>query len=85
MQMTIYNSAKCRLETVRFEIKEENTTWFDDSPEPDSIYTITDFEGGLLIKQGLYDTPIWIDGVSRDDIGNDQYQVEKLLNERVGY
>jgi len=31
MEMTIYNSAKHRLETVDIEITEKNSTWFDDS------------------------------------------------------
>ncbi len=48
-QMTIYNTAKYRLETVDIEITDKNSTWFDDRTDTDSIYRITDFKGGLLI------------------------------------
>lgn len=30
MSITIFNTAKSRLETVDFELSRENTTWFDD-------------------------------------------------------
>jgi hypothetical protein len=77
--MTIYNKAKHRLETVDIEITEKNSTWFDDSTDTGSIYRITDFEGGLLIKQGKYDYPIWIDDVSRADIDHDHRKAQELL------
>lgn len=35
--MTIYNIAKQRLETIDIEITKENTTWFDDSVDTDSV------------------------------------------------
>jgi len=79
MQMTIYNTAKHRLETVDIEITEKNSSWFDDSTDTDSIYRITDFEGGLLVKQDNYDYPIWIDDVSRADIGHDHRRAKALL------
>jgi len=47
-QMTIYNTAKHRLETVDIEITDKNSTWFDDRTDTCSIYGITDFQGGLL-------------------------------------
>jgi len=79
MEMTIYNSAKQRLETIKAEITEENSTWFDVFTDNDSIYRITDFEGGLLIKQGRYDYPVWIYDVSRDDINHDRKKAQELL------
>lgn len=78
MQICIYNTNKSRLETVDIEITEKNTTWFDDQTDSDSIYQITDFQGGLLIKKG-YDYPILIDGVSRADIDHDHYKAQRLL------
>ena len=83
MQMTIYNANKCRLETVNAEMTESNTTWFEDTIEPDAVHVITDFDGGLLIKQDWYDYPIWIDGVSRDDVSHDRTRAKALLDEEV--
>jgi len=54
MQMTIYNIAKQRLETIDIEITKENTTWFDDIVDLHSVLSITDFQDGLLIKQCDY-------------------------------
>lgn len=79
MQMTIYNTAKHRLETVDIKITERNSTWFDDISDTDSIYRITDFKGGLLVKQDNYAYPIWIDDVTRADIGHDHRRAKALL------
>jgi hypothetical protein len=79
MQMTIYNTNKQRLETVEVEITDENTTWFDDNLEADSIYRITDFQDGLLIKENNYTYPILIDGVTRTDIGDNWQKAKQLL------
>ena len=68
-ELTIYNTLKGRLETVRFEFTPENTTWFDDS-ETSGIYRIADGFGGLLIQESGYTYPILIGDVSRADIGN---------------
>ena len=43
MQITIYNFSKQRLETIDFQISEENTTWFDDDSYDHDIHMITDF------------------------------------------
>lgn len=85
MQMTIYNSAKGRLETINAEITEKNTTWFDNNNDLDSMCSITDHEGGLLIKQGGYNYPVWIYDVSRVDIGHDSHKAQELLDEHVMY
>lgn len=79
MQMTIYNTAKQRVETIDIEITEENSTWFDDCVDSDSIMRITDFEEGLLIEQCNYDYPIWLYDISRDDIGHDRQSAQELL------
>lgn len=79
MEMTIYNSAKHRLETVDIEITEKNSTWFDDSTNADSVFRITDFEDGLLIKQCGYGYPVWIYDVSRADIGHNRRKAQELL------
>ena len=79
MQMTIYNTAKHRLETVNIEITEKNSTWFDDNIDTDSISIITDFEDGLLIKQCNYNYPMWFYDVSRADIGHSRQEAQNLL------
>ena len=55
-EITIYNTLKGRLETVRFEFTPENTTWFDDS-ETFDIYRIADGFDGLLIQETGYTYP----------------------------
>ena len=79
MQMTIYNTAKQRLETIDIEITEENSTWFDDSVDPDSVLRITDFEYGLLIQQCNHNYPIWFYDISRTDIGHNRQKAQELL------
>lgn len=79
-EITIYNTLKGRLETVRFDFTSENTTWFDDS-ETFDVYRIADGFGGLLIQETGYTYPILIGGLSRDDIGNDEQKALELLRE----
>lgn len=80
-EITIYNTSKGRLETVRFEFTPENTTWFDDSEAPD-IYRIADGLGGLLIQETGYTNPILIGDVSREDIGDVEQKALRLLQEQ---
>ncbi len=79
MQMTFYNAAKHRLETVNNEITEDNSTWFDDNIDTNSVFIITDFENGLLIKQCNYNYPMWFYDVSRADIGHSHQKAQNLL------
>lgn len=79
-EITIYNTLKGRLETVRFDFTSENTTWFDDS-EPFDIYRIADGLGGLLIQETGYSYPILIGDLSRVDIGYNEQKALELLRE----
>jgi len=79
-EITIYNTLKGRLETVRFDFTPKNTTWFDDS-ETFNIYRIADGFGGLLIQETGYSYPILIGDVSRTDIGNNEQKALELLRE----
>lgn len=74
MAMTVYNPQKGRLETIA----QENTTWFEDCVQDHDIHTITDFEGGLLIRELGYTYPLWIYDVSRPDIGYDQRKAKEI-------
>ncbi len=38
METTVYNTAKQRLETINIEITKENSTWFEDDIDMDSVY-----------------------------------------------
>ena len=80
--ITIYNTLKGRLETVKFEFTPENTTWFDDV-EDYEIYRIADAFGGLLIQESGYTYPILIDDVARSDIGNNQKKALELLHQQT--
>jgi len=82
MEMTVYNPQKGRLETIDAAITLENTTWFEDSQDKD-IYTITDFEGGLLIRELDYGYPLWVYDTSRADIGYDQQKADKIYRTYV--
>jgi hypothetical protein len=80
MEMTVYNPQKGRLETIDAVITKENTTWFDHCAQDHEIYTITDFEGDLLIREFGYTYPVRIHDTSRADIGFDQRKAEQLKN-----
>lgn len=78
MEITVYNPQKGRLETIDATITQENTTWFDDCVQDGEIHTITDFKGGLLIRELGYTYPIWIYDMSRADIGYDQQKAGEI-------
>jgi hypothetical protein len=77
-KITIYNSQKSRLETIECEFTDKNTTWFDDCVNDQDIHMIADVFDGLLIRENGYGYPIWIDGVSRDDIEYNKDNALKL-------
>ncbi len=79
MTTTVYNTSKRRLETVDVELTAENTTWFNDATNAQHVYTITDWNGGLLIAELNYNYPIWFEGVSRDDIDYGNQRAKDLV------
>jgi len=78
MGETVYNPQKGRLETIDVEYTEQNTTWFENCRNAQDIYTITDFKGGILIREFGYTYPFWIYDVSRKDINHDQRKAKVL-------
>ena len=78
MEMTVYNPQKGRLETIDAVFTDDNTTWFDNCVQGHEIYTITDFEGNMLIREFGYAYPVRIYNMSRADIGFDQRKAEEL-------
>ena len=83
MEMTVYNPQKGRLETIDSEFTQENTTWFDNWHNNEDIYMITDFEGGILIKECNYTYPVWIYDVTRAEIGYDQKKAKEIRSRYV--
>jgi len=78
MEVTVYNPQKGRLETIQVEYTTENTTWFDDCMKNEDIYMITDFNGGILIKECNYTYPVWVYDVSRAEINYDQNKAKEI-------
>ena len=83
MEMTVYNPQKGRLETIDATFTDENTTWFDNCTKSHQVYMITDFEGGLLIREFDYGCPVWIYDVCRADIGFNQRKARELKKRYV--
>ena len=54
-------------------------SWFDNYESGDDIYMITDYNGGIVIKECNYTYPVWVHDYKRADIG--KYQ-EKVKNNR---
>lgn len=81
MEMTVCNPQKGRLETIDAEITEKNTTWFDNCMDNEDIYMITDFKGGLIIKEFGYTYPSWIYDVTRAEIGYDQKKAKEIRDQ----
>jgi hypothetical protein len=82
MGITIWNSAKSRLETMDIEFTDKNTTWFEDENETSVVYMLTDVDGGLLISERSYDYPVFIIDKTRQDIN---YSAQKALELRELY
>lgn len=78
MEITVYNPQKGKLETIDAEYTEENTTWFEEYNDNSDIYMITDFKGGLLIKDYDYTYPIWIYDISRAEIKYNQMKAKEI-------
>jgi len=83
MEMTLYNPQKGRLETLSLECTTENTTWFERNTKAGSIASITDFNGGILIRTMDYNYPVWVYGVTREDIGYSHKKAQTLLKQQV--
>jgi hypothetical protein len=83
MEITVCNPQKGRLETIEVEFTKDTTTWFETYRSPRDIWMITDFEGGLLIREFDYTYPVWVYETSRADIGYSQKKARQLLKKHV--
>ena len=78
MEQTVYNPQKGRLETINIDFTDENTTWFDECEDSHGIFSITDLQGGMLIKEADYTYPLYVYDISRADIGHDHGRARAL-------
>ena len=83
MEETVYNPQNDRLETIQIEYTEENTTWFDNYESGEDIYMITDYNGGIVIKECNYTYPVWVYDYKRADIGKDQEKVKNIRDQCI--
>ena len=86
MEMTIFNTAKHRLETINIEITDENSTWFKDSINTNAVSIITGFvpfHNYDQYRSWIYNYPMWFNDVSRADIGHNREKAQNLL--KFGY
>jgi hypothetical protein len=60
------------------EINNNNTTWFNNGRTPRDIRMITDYRGGIIMAEFDDTYPIWIDDVTRTDIGFNAQKAKKL-------
>jgi len=79
MELTVYNPQKGRLETLEVEFLAENTTWFEYSCNTNALSTITDYNGGILIKKNDCSYLIWLYDISRADIGYSHKKAKELI------
>jgi len=83
MEETVYNPQKGRLETISVNFTDENTTWFDDCEDSHGIFSITDLQGGILIKEADYTYPLYVYDISRADIGHDHGKARALHKQYI--
>lgn len=81
MEISVYNPHKCRLETIDVVFTDENTTWFDECADDRDVYTVTDWQGDLLIKEFGYTYPLRIYDMSRADIGCNQSKAKSIKDQ----
>jgi len=79
LKIIAYNPQKARLETTEAALTEQNTTWFEHCINENDIYTITDLEGGLLIKEHGYRYPTLIYDICRADLDYDERKAKRRL------
>jgi hypothetical protein len=83
MQQTVYNPQRGRLETINVNFTDENTTWFDDCEDNHGIFSITDFQAGILIKEADYTYPLYLYDISRSQIGHDHRRARALHRQYI--
>ena len=83
MGTTVYNPQKGRYETIDVAFTDENTTWFDEYGDSRGIFSITDLQGGILIKEADYTYPVYVYDIYRADIGHDHDRAKALYSQHI--
>jgi hypothetical protein len=83
MEKTVYNPQKGRLETIDIDFTNKNTTWFDECEDSHGIFSITDWHGGILIKDADYTYPLYVYDISRADISHDHFKARALYKQYI--
>ena len=83
METTICNPQKGRIETIDVVFTGENTTWFDECDDSNGIFSITDLQGGILIKEADYTYPLYVYDICRADIGYNHSRARALHNQYI--
>ena len=78
MEIPTYNPDKGRLVYVQVHTS-VNTSWFEEE-ELEDVYSITNIDGDLLIREPGYRTSLLIQGLSRADINHDGNKARELFN-----
>jgi len=83
MGITVCNPQKGRLETIDVIFTKENTTWFDECEDNHGIFSITDLQGGILIKEAAYTYPLYVYDIYRADIGHDHGRARAIHSQNL--
>jgi len=83
MKITITNPQKGRYETIDVAFTDENTTWFDECEDSHGIFSITDLQGGILIKEADYTYPLYVYDICRADIGYNHIRARALHSQYI--
>jgi len=83
MKITVTNPQKCRYETIDVAFTDENTTWFDECEDSHGIFSITDLQGGILIKEADYTYPLYVYDICRADIGYNHIRARALHSQYI--
>ena len=83
METTVCNPQKGRLETIDVVFTNENTTWFDECEDNHGIFSITDLQGGILIKGADYTYPLYVYDICRADIDYNHIRARALHSQYI--
>lgn len=81
MEKIVYNPQKGRLETIDIDFTNKNTTWFDECENNHGIFSITDWNGGILIKGADYTYSLYVYDISRADLSHDHIKARALYKQ----
>ena len=78
MEFRAYTPQEGRLKTLAADLTAENTTWFKDNGKAGDVASISDVASGLLIRTLDHKYPLWMDGLSREGIGDSRRKAREI-------